>query len=754
MIVSDKENDSERFCQCDPYICSPNGGYNDDDNTLDCYCCDKGYAFWSLEKCSPVYFDIQFIQDFEKAPQKIKESFKGSEVPVIFKIDSPFPINDIAELVNKAVKRSTLSCYITAGGPSKVVSPGQISYKVSTFTMNLDGMSYFWYVMKHEGTTALTCTMDISIPSWPSEFSLKEYIALEFIKTKRAFFELPEFDGVGGVTEEEAEKVHVITTGMQTIQGGMGAAGAGAAGLSGFGALALLWNVLELMQLVDVIKYIDLVFPPNVNSFFDTLDVYNFEFIQDLVLPCKLDVGDLLSEGASIRNDLFFNCNKLANDNQTPDNFMGDDKTANFVINMGNVIFITLVGMIIQFFTFLLLKLACLKEGGKCKKFFTGLDSSFKFSFYIRIVLETDLAIALFCALQIRFFSIGNRGTYGTTWQDGFDVLSLLLGVAVFVFVVALPFLYARFAIKLHNAREEDPEGQLVAKYIEFIEVLREDVNSIRNYLFLSTSRRVFVGIIVSMLNPWPLTSLILISFWPPIMFLFIFVYRPFKKATMTILNLVDELMILLVYFGLIYLAYAKATYTYLTIEEQKAIGWYILTFINIALATQGILFVVELVVSIIQVSKKCYKKLRAYLDKKKSQEVEMTDVRNETKGSDEFSIDRDILSVNIGSSKPGKEIVRKEDFDENRKRDMSQEEYEMAKIKYLNYQSAKILKNLEDSDDDGDDIPTKKQRGKAQHKDSMDSEAESAESKFRKGVEGVQSRIEYLRAFYDKQKY
>lgn len=97
------------------------------------------------------------------------------------------------------------------------------------------------------------------------------------------------------------------------------------------------------------------------NNFFNVLDTFNFEFLQDQILPCKTGIGDIyenITNGDPVENKTDYyvvDCVQLVEENPTTDNFLGDDKTANFFINIGNISFIIFVGFSIHVFFLLLL---------------------------------------------------------------------------------------------------------------------------------------------------------------------------------------------------------------------------------------------------------------------------------------------------------------------------------------------------------------------------------------------------------------
>ncbi|CAD8085139.1 unnamed protein product [Paramecium primaurelia] len=265
------------------------------------------------------------------------------------------------------------------------------------------------------------------------------------------------------------------------------------------GSSELFWNLMDQLQYLSYIKYINIRFPPNLNIYFD---VFKMITINPLIQAFGIDkLLNLIQQGE----------NKEISNN---DKFFNDDISVNFLDNFNSFLFCSISAYTSYLFvkyshiylyrinpqTIKKMNLTVAKIYIFMRKKFMQQSKQFYYNVVLRIFMSSAYDIAFAMTIQLAYFQSNNLSQLITSYAS-LIVFSSYLGISIYIFNLLQKFSNSN-TLKIKQQYEALFEGTQNTQYVWIVQY-----NSI-----LLLKKFIFICIIVFMQTEGKLQTMIIAS--------------------------------------------------------------------------------------------------------------------------------------------------------------------------------------------------------------------------------------------------
>eukprot|EP01016_Furgasonia_blochmanni_P006006 TRINITY_DN12384_c0_g2_i1.p1 TRINITY_DN12384_c0_g2~~TRINITY_DN12384_c0_g2_i1.p1 ORF type:complete len:481 (-),score=83.12 TRINITY_DN12384_c0_g2_i1:175-1617(-) len=332
-----------------------------------------------------------------------------------------------------------------------------------------------------------------------------------------------------------------------------------------FKGLAAFWNILEAMQYIQMIQYVDLHHPPNVERFIMGIGRYNFDF--------SLQYTDFLHTGAVDPPQR----PKLIVKHEYPTTqgrFHYLDFTASFLNNcFVQVMMIKVVAVVHLIFRLLHVR-------NPSTKFITDVLGYLEFKVWAKILECTFLSLCVGSWLQM-----SNHNT-----RTGMNTLSTILAVPFFVWTLTAPYVFIQLALK-YVRKKTAKLGVFFANFQEYSE-------RPLFYVPISYAFKMFAITVLVVLKGAPLLQIVLMVFGFCGKAVWVTIYKPHVSERTNTLSLATDISLALLFSilaGILLVEHLGFYDTGAQISHARlSVGWWLMGGISLLLITQFVYFMLD----------------------------------------------------------------------------------------------------------------------------------------------------------------
>lgn len=397
-------------------------------------------------------------------------------------------------------------------------------------------------------------------------------------------------------------------------------------------SLSIFWLYIEMLQVLNLILFINIDYPDNAVVFFRALLPANF---------IKYEYLD------------FFHLSTLGfRDIDTiPYAFHEEQFTTNFIYNSFFALFffaLVVIGYIlIKFFNKILI--TRLSEKKVCSWFVnicTVLNDLMEYSALLRLSIITFIPLNLAAILQLTNLQFESTG----------NIINSILALSMVVFHV-LFFLFMCWFLNTTTIDLEDPE--IIEKYLPLFDLLKTKAFFKRNFQIFFMLRKFSWIIACIFMDAIPLDQIFLMIFWSLFITTFMFFKKPYQVDKINQLTLLTEFMILIILLLLGTLeCLNNLEENFISIKGKLIFGWIILSIGLFLVLIKALSMIVEILINIkivISNTKFFFKNINNKENNSMSAEADnLIEMR--------YSRDNDVEAI--------KEVDEEEEYDEEREKE------------------------------------------------------------------------------------
>ena len=319
-----------------------------------------------------------------------------------------------------------------------------------------------------------------------------------------------------------SETLRALSKATSTAAGATSAAfGASFVGTMSIGASAAMWSMINYQQFVGYLIFINIDYPFQLELFFDLLQSTGLSF-----LPNPLSrVSDMIDERfPNFKTDL------SAEKYQPPRKFVKREMTSFFIENGGAEFIMNIVFFVALLTIPAALRLRQLPLRNTLRKFHFNL----KWNITARSFLESGIPISLAIFLQLRKL----------TFDTSYNTASVILAIAAFLFLM----LMINFLCEVLYVEDKEKlaEKKFKLKYGTLCEGLHIKHSVAKYYNIMILFRGVLLAFLVTFFEDWPLAQTIPLVIYNIGLVYCLFHRVDFENKTLTRINQIKEIMILL----------------------------------------------------------------------------------------------------------------------------------------------------------------------------------------------------------------
>ena len=338
--------------------------------------------------------------------------------------------------------------------------------------------------------------------------------------------------------------------------------GASLAGTVLLNAANELWSILSFQQFISYFIFINVTFPSQVNLFFAIIQPQTWNLFpnpfQALTTSLKLKFPRFSPDSE--------------NNYDPPVKFVEHGITSFFIENGGTIIALNIEIIFAYLFVSLLRMISCLKNS----RLLSLIADTLRWNFIIRVFLENGAPLALAIFLQARVLIFNNSYSY----LSG----GLMIFASLYFVILTLCIIKVLIKKSAHELEEEALDKSFGTLY-EGVKMIE---NSAKYYYLLIFLRGVFITLLVTYLQNIALLQILLLIFYNGYVIYYVFKCVQFKSRAVTILQRVNQILILIVELCILGLFVNIGTN-----PHYQILGWLIVGIIGFAMGLELLYLIV-----------------------------------------------------------------------------------------------------------------------------------------------------------------
>jgi len=340
-------------------------------------------------------------------------------------------------------------------------------------------------------------------------------------------------------------------------------------------SLSIFWLYIDMLQILNLILYLNIDVPENALVFFKALDPANFikfEYLKFLSISI-LDYDE---------------------DTSLPYTFWAENFTTNFIHNCFFALFfyalVIVLYLTIKIFNKVLV--APLREKNRCSWFVNicgYLEELMEYSAILRVALITFIPLMVGAIIQM----------LNLQFQKSGNILNSVLALACLVYLMIFA-LYTCWFLNNSKIDLEDPE--IDKKYQPLFDLLKKKAFFKRNFTIFYMLRKFFwiISLIFLDTDNMLLDQVFVLVFWSLFITTFMYFKKPYEVEKINQLALFTEVMILIILLliGTIQ-CLNNLKDNFLSINGKLIIGWIILSIGLLLVLVKALSMIIEILINI-----------------------------------------------------------------------------------------------------------------------------------------------------------
>ena len=217
------------------------------------------------------------------------------------------------------------------------------------------------------------------------------------------------------------------------------------------GNLAMFWGLLDIMQIVSLMIYINAPYPFHVEIFFDKMTIAQLDFLPNWI--DDLTVALLESLGQIVEFEIV--------DQTAPYRFDLKGKTSSFLENGGSMLSFQLMLVMISAVVSILRKLLA-NSSQKLANFMGRIEKLLDINFFIRGFYGVALPLAM--AVQLQFVNING--------SNAVNIVSAVLAFIAFIYMAIVTYYVFRISRSIRKEVKDKDIKQVVSRFSSVFEGL------------------------------------------------------------------------------------------------------------------------------------------------------------------------------------------------------------------------------------------------------------------------------------------